>query len=149
MKSIKYILIIGIVCFVISKFFISFCVIHGNSMSPTYNNNDIIIENKIISNIKRNDIIVIKKNNLKIVKRVVGCPNDKIIVREGFIYINDIKYNNLYINDPGILINEVILGKDEYFVLGDNIDNSIDSRFSEIGIIKKEEIKGKIILKLL
>ena len=39
----------------------------------------------------------------------------------------------------------VVFGKDEYFVLGDNIDNSIDSRFSEIGIIKKEEIKGKII----
>lgn len=145
MKSIKYILIIGIVCFIISKFFVSFCIVHGSSMSPTYKDKSIVLESKIITNIKRDDVVVIKKNNLKIVKRIIGIPNDKMIVKAGYIYINEIKYNNLYINDPGILINEVILGKDEYFVLGDNIDNSIDSRFSEIGIIKKEEIKGKII----
>ena len=145
MKSIKYILIIGIACFIISKFFVSFCIVHGSSMSPTYKDKSIVLESKIITNINRNDIVVIKKNNLKIVKRIIGIPNDKIVVKDGYIYINEIKYNNLYINDPGILINEVILGKDEYFVLGDNIDNSIDSRFSEIGIIKKEEIKGKII----
>lgn len=145
MKSIKYILIIGIVCFIISKFFVSFCIVHGSSMSPTYKDKSIVLESKIITNIKRNDVVVIKKNNLKIIKRIIGIQNDKIVVKDGYIYINDIKYNNLYINDPGILINEVILEKDEYFVLGDNIDNSIDSRFSEIGIIKKEEIKGKII----
>ena len=145
MKSIKYILIIGIVCFIISKFFVSFCIVHGSSMSPTYKDKSIVLESKIITNIKRDDVVVIKKNNLKIVKRIIGIPNDKMIVKDGYIYINEIKYSNLYINDPGILINEVILGKDEYFVLGDNIDNSIDSRFSEIGIIKKEEIKGKII----
>ena len=145
MKSIKYILIIGIACFIISKFFVSFCIVHGSSMSPTYKDKSIVLESKIITNIKRNDVVVIKKNNLKIVKRIIGIPNDKIVVKDGYIYINEIKYNNLYINDPGILINEVILGKEEYFVLGDNIDNSIDSRFSEIGIIKKEEIKGKII----
>lgn len=145
MKSIKYILIIGIVCFIISKFFVSFCIVHGSSMSPTYKDKSIVLESKIITNIKRDDVVVIKKNNLKIVKRIIGIPNDKMIVKTGYIYINEIKYNNLYINDPGILINEVILEKDEYFVLGDNIDNSIDSRFSEIGIIKKEEIKGKII----
>lgn len=145
MKSIKYILIIGIICFIISKFLVSICIIHGNSMSPTYKDKSIVLESKIITNIKRNDVVVIKKNNLKIVKRIIGIPNDKMVVKNGYIYINEIKYNNLYISDPGILINEVILGKDEYFVLGDNIDNSIDSRFSEIGIIKKEEIKGKII----
>ena len=145
MKSIKYILIIGIVCFIISKFFVSFCIVHGSSMSPTYKDKSIVLESKIITNIKRDDVVVIKKNNLKIVKRIIGIPNDKMIVKDGYIYVNEIKYSNLYINDPGILINEVILGKDEYFVLGDNIDNSIDSRFSEIGIIKKEEIKGKII----
>lgn len=145
MKSIKYILIIGIVCFVISKFFVSICVVHGSSMSPTYKDKSIVLESKIITNINRNDIVVIKKNNLKIVKRIIGIPNDKIVVKDGYIYINKKKYNDLYINDPGLLINEVILGKEEYFLLGDNIDNSIDSRFSEIGIIKKEEIKGKII----
>ena len=61
MKSIKYILIIGIVCFVISKFFVSICVVHGSSMSPTYKDKSIVLESKIITNINRNDIVVIKK----------------------------------------------------------------------------------------
>ena len=80
-------------------------------MSPTYKDKSIVLESKIITNINRNDIVVIKKNNLKIVKRRIGIPNDKIVVKDGYIYINKKKYNDLYINDPGLLINEVILGK--------------------------------------
>ena len=88
----------------------------------------------------------IKKNNLIIIKRIVGVPHDTLIVKEGKLYINNevnAKYNN--IQEAGILKDEVVLNKNQYFIIGDNYNNSIDSRSNEIGIIEKNNIIGKII----
>lgn len=144
-KYILTILLIGVICFIISNYFVSFCVINGDSMLPTYENGQILIENKIVRNYKSGDIVVIKKNNLKIIKRVIGCPGDYVLIKEGYIYINNEKYDNLFIENPGILSKEIKLKSNEFIVLGDNRKKSIDSRFDEIGIILKKEIIGKII----
>lgn len=114
-------------------------------MEPTLFDKQIVLENKITKKYKKNDIVVIKKNNLKIIKRIVACEYDKVVIKDGYLYINDVKNNEIYTDNYGILNNEIILKKDEFIVLGDNINNSIDSRNKEIGIIKKNEIKGKII----
>lgn len=145
MKNLFYVLAIGVICFIISKYMFCICIIHGDSMNPTYLDKQIVLENKMSDDFKTNDVVVIKKNSKKLIKRVIGCPYDKLVIREGYIYVNDVKYNDLYIEDSGILKEEVILENNEYFVMGDNVNNSIDSRFSEIGIIKKDEIRGKVI----
>lgn len=138
-------LILGIICFIISNFFITFCIIHGESMYPTYKDKQIGLEKKFLNNYTRGDIVVIKKNELKIIKRIVAIPNDTIIIKNNYVYVNDVKIDNLITEYSGIANIEITLGKDEYFALGDNRNNSIDSRYEEIGIINKNEIKGKII----
>ena len=118
-------------------------------MSPTLKNGNIVLIQKYNLNLKNNDIIVIKKDNNIIIKRLIGIPNDTIRM-DKYVYVNDKKFDEIIIekNIGDISFEKTIkLTKDEYFVLGDNRQNSIDSRFEEIGIIKKDEIIGKVLFK--
>ena len=138
--------IIGLLAYIVSTYFVGVGFINGDSMLPTYNNGNIVLIKKRNYKIEKDDIVVVKKNNLIIIKRIVGVPHDTLIVKEGKLYINNevnAKYNN--IQDEGILKDEVVLNKNQYFIIGDNYNNSIDSRSNEIGIIEKNNIIGKII----
>lgn len=143
-KFIIYIIIIGFIIFFINQYLFQLCVVHGESMHPTLKNGNIIFIKKFDLKIDYNDIIVIKKDNNTIIKRVVGLPKDTINIDE-YLYVNGQKNENLYIENSGDIKNEVFLKDKEYFVLGDNINNSIDSRFEEIGIVNEDEIIGKMI----
>ena len=112
-------------------------------MEPTLTNGKIVCIKKYNLNLKHNDIIVIRKNGKIIIKRLVGLPKDKIKIDE-YLYVNGIKNDDLYTKESGEIHEEIELKEKEYFVLGDNRQNSIDSRFSEIGIIYENEIIGKI-----
>ena len=115
-------------------------------MEPALKNGQIALMKKFNLKLNYNDIIVIKKNNKIIIKRLVGMPNDKVKI-DNYLYINGQKVNDLYTEYSGVANDEIILNSNEYFVLGDNRQNSIDSRAEEIGVILKEEIIGKIVLK--
>ena len=143
-KPLIEIFFIGITVFVISNFFFQICFVRGNSMVPTLKNGQLLIAQKFNIKVTNNDIVVIKKNNKIIIKRVIGIPNDKIIVLDGYVYVNNNKSDDRYIKNPGMLSQEIQLKNDQYFVLGDNRNESIDSRFDEIGLIEKNEIIGKI-----
>ena len=99
----------------------------------------------------RGDIIAFlpngNQNSHYYLKRVVGLPGERIQIIGGYVYIDGelLDEGDTYdkISDPGIAENEVILGSDEYFVLGDNRNSSEDSRSGNIGPVKKETIAGK------
>lgn len=111
-------------------------------MEPTLKDKDMLIIKKYNLNIKNNDIVLIKKNKNIIIKRIVGIPKDKLVIKDNYLYVNDKKNDELYIKEYGLLNKEIILKDNEYFVLGDNRQNSIDSRNEEIGIIKEDNIIG-------
>ena len=113
-------------------------------MYPTFKDKNIAIMKKFNLDLKYNDIIVARKNNKIIIKRLVGLPNDTIEIKD-YLYVNDNKYDDVFTPSGDIENKKIILGNDEYFVLGDNREHSVDSRFSEIGVINKKEIIGKII----
>lgn len=113
-------------------------------MLPTLKNGDIVCIKKYKLDLNHNDIIVIRKNNKIIIKRLIGMPNDSIKI-DNYVYVNGKKIDDLYIENVGNINNEVHLKSNEYFVLGDNRENSIDSRFDEVGIILENEIIGEII----
>ena len=126
----------------------------GDSMEPALHNGQEILMNRIlyrISKPSRGDVIVFlpngSQNSHLYVKRVVGLPGEKVQIREGNVYIDGVllEEGELFdkIIDPGIAQNEILLESDEYFVLGDNRNNSEDSRSGNIGAVKKDTIIGK------
>ena len=152
---------IGIVVFLgvfVVMFFGRSTSIIGDSMSPTLEAGDSVLINKmsyIFKEPKRGDIIVFKPNGSKksryYIKRVVGIPGDKVIIKNGKIYINDEEYTDDFteqrIENAGIAEMEITVGEKEYFVLGDNRNNGEDSRYANIGNVKLEYIEGRPWLK--
>lgn len=130
----------------------------GASMEPGMYNGQSIFLNRLIykiSNPRVGDVVVFLPNGNEkshyYVKRVVGAPGDTLYIKNGVLYVND-EPQELYFNDriaeAGILENELTLGDNEYFVIGDNCNNSEDSRSANIGSIKKEYIIGKAWFKM-
>lgn len=126
----------------------------GESMEPTLYNSQEVLVNRFVyffAKPSRGDVIVFKPNGNDnshyYIKRVVGLPGETITIRDGYVYIDDELYieEALYdrMEDGGVAVNGVTLGEDEYFVLGDNRNNSEDSRHGNIGIVKKDYILGK------
>lgn len=126
----------------------------GDSMEPALYNGQEILINRFIYNFtspKRGDIIVFLPNgNQKThyyVKRVVALPGETVQIIGGRVYINGemLEENEDFdkIVNPGIAENEITLGVDEYFVLGDSRNNGEDSRSGNIGAISKDNIIGQ------
>lgn len=125
----------------------------GDSMEPTLTNGQEILINRFtytFSSPKRGDVIVFLPNGNEnahyYVKRVVGLPGETIQIRNGRIYIDGVQYeNDSYdkIADPGIAENPIVLGKDEYFVIGDHVNSSEDSRSANIGPVHVNDIFGQ------
>lgn len=126
----------------------------GSSMEPTLQNGDNLIVDKIsyrFHDPKRFDIIVFPfqyEDQTYFIKRIIGLPGETVRIDEqGTIYINGevLKegYGKEVIQDPGRALTEIQLGDDEYFVMGDNRNNSTDSRTEIVGNIKRSDIIGR------
>ncbi len=148
MKIIKELipyLIIILVVVVIRTFIVTPIVVQGESMVPTLKGNEIMILKKYDTSYNRFDIVVVGKSvegDDNLIKRVIGLPGETIKYQYGNLYINDEVIEDKYaFGDTGSFA-EIKLGKDEYFVMGDNREISLDSRI--LGIIKKDEIEGTV-----
>jgi len=119
----------------------------GKSMNNTLINGDILILNKLDRSYERFDVVVIDIGETKIIKRIIGLPGESVEYKDNKLYINkkivdsrDFEYTSDFSLEE--LYGYAILPNDCYFVIGDNRDNSYDSRYPEIGLIKKNQIKG-------
>lgn len=126
-----------------------------SAMEPTIEVGDSFFMNRVIykfSSPKRGDIIVFRTDASDDaalhIRRVVGLPGETILIRNGKIYIDGEEYmesgNYPTVTNPGLAENGVTLNSGEYFVLGDNRNNSEDSRYADIGMVKKRYIAGKL-----
>ena len=129
---------------VINIYFFQICIVHGISMEPTLREGEIVLIKKSNLDLNYNDIVVIKKDKNILIKRLVGLPNDTIRIQD-YLFVNGEKFDNIFTEEKGDLNGIITLNSDEFFVLGDNRQNSIDSRFQECGTVKRNEIIGKII----
>lgn len=131
----------------------------GQAMADNLNSGDRVFINKLVYSIfkpKAGDVIVFLPNGNEkshyYIRRVVGVPGDRVQIKDGALYINGELYEEVYevasMEEAGIAEAELLLGDEEYFVLGDNRNNSEDSRYANIGNIKKEYIVGKAWLSL-
>ncbi len=126
----------------------------GVSMSPALHNGEEVLINRFFYKLispKRGDVIAFlpngNSNSHYYLKRVIGLPGEKIQIIGGYVYINGelLEEDETYdkIADPGIAETEILLGSDEYFVLGDNRNFSEDSRSGNIGLVSRDTITGK------
>ena len=154
----------GVFVAILLAFVTVYCVgmttsVIGISMKPTLDNGEKIMVNRfvyMVSGPKQNDVVVFvpngSMNSHYYVKRVVGIPGDTVQIMDGHLYINDelFEYEEDYdeMAHAGIAENKITLKKGQYFVLGDNRNNSEDSRSANIGIIDKKNIVGKAWLHL-
>lgn len=133
--------------------------VQGSSMEATLSNGDQLIVDKIsyrFRDPKRYDIIVFPfryEDNTFYIKRIIGLPGETIqIDGEGNIWVNgeilEESYGREIIRDPGLAAEPITLGEDEYFVMGDNRNNSSDSREEAVGNIHRKEIIGRAFIRI-
>lgn len=124
----------------------------GQSMTPALAGGDVVLVNRLAYDLGdpgRFDVVVFAREDRKTnVKRVIGLPGETVQITGGTIYIDgepiradgDLSHVSL----AGLAENPVTLEADEYFLLGDNRDSSEDSRFANIGNVKRSQIMGKV-----
>lgn len=149
-KKVITLIIVCVIAFIISNYWLQFVLIQGNSMSPAYRQWNLVIVNKKTDTLKSGDVIVFQCTGMNtiMIKRIVAGPGDTIQIENGILYVNgfDIRSNLPYgfISYAGIADETITLKTDEYFVLGDNLEYSKDSRYANIGCIKRCDILGKV-----
>lgn len=154
-KTITLALFMGLII----TLFIVPTVVSGESMYPTLQSKDYLIINKVAYKKDepiRGDIIVFnselpKKDGGKknLVKRIIGLPGEHLVIKEGRVYINEKLIKEPYLDEvytDGDI--DILIPNGYYFTMGDNRDVSRDSRDKSVGVIKQDEIVGKVSLRL-
>lgn len=150
-RTVLLITAVALAAWIVSKNFLQIILIRGNSMFPTYRNGEIRCIWKYSTELHRGDVIVFLSTALNelLVKRIVGLPGETVQIKNGSIYVNgeimDVLPNTPYIEYAGNAAALFKLGEGEYFVLGDNVQESRDSRYDEIGIVFIDNVVGKVL----
>lgn len=149
-KDILPYIVVVISVVLIRTFLITPAIVDGKSMEPTLYNNNIVLLNKLdyrLNDIKRFDVVVVNLGKERLIKRVIALPGEHVEYKEDNLYIdgfvvdenfkhdttNDFKLEKIgYLKIPG----------DKYFVVGDNRNDSVDSRM--IGLVDKDDIVGSV-----
>ncbi|MCM1495421.1 MAG: signal peptidase I [Bacteroides sp.] len=132
----------------------------GQSMEPNLQNGDLVLVNKLVYIFRepeRFELIAFKQrkgdNSYYNVKRVIGLPGETVTIQDGYIFIDGVALSGVPFDEKiateGLALEGVTLGDGEYFVLGDNVNNSEDSRFANMGNILKNEILGRVVYRWL
>jgi len=143
--------------------------VEGQSMEPNFHHNDFLLTNKTIQwlgktsfgqsrdyDYQRGDVIIFHKQDSDLIKRVIAKDGDTVMIKENEVFVNGRELEEKYIpittrtrtpqtNAAFIQEGETLtVPENNYFVLGDNRENSKDSRYSEVGFISRDLVKGRV-----
>lgn len=146
------VLAFAIGCILVYYFMTSLTCV-GQAMEPSVGSGDQVLVNRFIYSLsppKAGDVAVFKPNGNEnshyYMRRVIGVPGDTVQIKEGFVYVNgelfETGVGNEQMDYAGLAEEEIVLGKDEFFVLGDNRNASEDSRNADIGNVRRKDIYG-------
>lgn len=155
-------MVVAMACYTVYAFG-NLVVVSGNSMSPLLNSEDIVLMNQLkldLGKPERFDVVVFEREDQKRnIKRIIGLPGETVQIQDGQVLINGqvLEEKGITMEVDGEMVkaqkkialaglaeNPVVLGADEYFLLGDNRDSSEDSRFANVGNVKESQIIGKV-----
>ncbi len=153
-----YIAVVLCITFLVVRYVGQRTQVDGHSMENTLFDGDNLIVDKIsyrFTDPKRFDIIVFPyhyKEDTYYIKRIIGLPGETVQIRDGEIYIDgailEEGYGKETMLTSGRAADQIQLGEDEYFVLGDNRNHSEDSRFDDVGNIERSEIIGRAFIRI-
>lgn len=144
--------------------------VDGESMMPNFQNDEVLLTNKLIQLIggegqilanydyQRGDVVVFSRpNEPDLIKRIIGLAGDRVQIRSNRVYLNGQLLEEDYIDPiqkptrPGTFMPDGVektVPKGQYFALGDNRTNSLDSRAMEVGFIRRDQLRGSPFLRL-
>ncbi len=157
-STVAYLLLVVALTFLFVQFVGQRTHVNGDSMNATLHDGDNLLVDKLSYRFKdpeRYDIIVFPyqyQENTFYIKRIIGMPGETVQIIDGMVYINgellDETYGAEVMQYSGIAGDPIELGEDEYFVLGDNRNNSSDSRDPSVGNIHEDQIIGKAFIRI-
>ena len=141
-----------VIAVVVRTFFFEPVRVDGNSMYPTLKHGEIMIVSKMAylfeGEPERFDVVIChfpNRGNTNFVKRIVGLPGDTVEVKEGHLIVNGVIYAEKFLHErPAENFGPIVVPEGQYFVMGDNRNNSNDSRRAEVGPLEREYIIGKV-----
>ena len=154
-----YVAIIVICVAFVPKYVLQRTIVDGRSMMNTLNDGENLLVEKVsyrFSDPGRFDVIVFYPHGRDsadyYIKRIIGLPGETVQIKGKDIYIDEEKLEENFgkdpITEPGMAEDPIKLGEDEFFVLGDNRTVSEDSRYEEVGPVKRENIEGRAVLRI-
>lgn len=145
--------VVAVMCYVSRNWF-QLLLIQGNSMTPSYRNMQLVIVDKRIEQYQKGDVVAfwcdsLEERRIVLVKRVAATPGDVLQIIEGTLLVNgqiseQFPQKGMF-KESGIAAEPIMLSEEEYFVIGDNVNASRDSRYMDIGILSEEQLLGVII----
>jgi signal peptidase I len=133
----KWLLLAIIILIMVNVFVVTIFIIDGMSMEPNYHSGELVIANRwqyLFGTPDRYDAVILKfpgdPEHKKYIKRVIGLPGETVEIKNGLVYINGNKLSEPYLPNGTLTLPDLSrnLGSEDYFLLGDNRDNSSDSR---------------------
>jgi len=151
LEWIRSILIAVLLALVIRAFFMEVFLVQGQSMQPTLMNRERLIVYKVplyYREPQRGEIFVFRATNRRdFIKRVIGLPGDEVLVSTSGTYVNGQRLNEPYVLDAVLeSFGPVTVPEGKVFMLGDNRNNSMDSRHPSVGFVPLDRLKGKAVL---
>ena len=158
-EGIVYVLLLVCVMFVVPRYVVQRTIIDGSSMENTFQDGDQLLVEKVtryFTEFERFDIVVFQPDERgegdQFIKRIIGLPGETVQIVEGQIFVNGEllpeSFGKMPIVNAGIAAEPITLGEDEYFVLGDNREISLDSRYESVGAVHHSQMEGRVILQI-
>ncbi len=154
-ELIKY-TVLSIIIFVVIVHSVGIVRVYGSSMNPSLSNKSYVLINKIDNKFRRGDIVVFNSDlktldgrKKRLVKRIIATPGDNIKIKDSNVFINGEKlYENYLVSQQTDGEVDLWLNGNEFFLMGDNRDVSMDSRDRPIGIVCDDKFIGKVFFKI-
>ena len=158
LRPLMYLLAVILTGYLLVAYVVQRVDVHGDSMEPVLSAGDVLLVDKVtprFTELERYDLVVFRyryRDNQYYIKRIVGLPGETVQIVDGKVLIDgevlEDDYGTELIDKGKRAEKPVVLGEGEYFVLGDNRNHSSDSRDSDIGNLRADDIIGRAVLRI-
>jgi signal peptidase I len=151
-STVGTLIVVMAIAAICSSYFLSLIKVEGTSMNPTLEQGELLLA-KRTEKFQTGDIIVFYYNNKLLLKRVIAGPGDWVdIDGEGQVYVNNEPLDEAYLDgeetERGDLSYPYQVPESQWFVMGDHRKTSMDSRYTQLGNVKQEQVFGKVLFRI-